>query len=106
MLEHTFRDSPEDPNEITIDMVEEFKVQQQRWLADGTHTPFSTMIRWMAYGKGFRTREGGTPKVIWEENGEALRYMGHRVKVVDFLEAANEAVKDAEELLDKLVFSA
>ena len=104
MVEHVFQDSPEDPNEVSVDMVEQFKAQQQRWLADGTHSPFSTMIRWMAYGKGFRTKEGGTAKVLWEDKGDTLRYLGQRIKVVDFVEAANAAVVDAERLLDELVF--
>ena len=104
MLEDVFQDSPEDPNEVSVDMVEQFKAQQRQWLADGTHSPFSTMIRWMAYGKGFRTKEGGTAKVLWEENGQALRYLGQRIKVEDFVDAANAAVADAEAILDRLVF--
>lgn len=36
----------------------------------------STLITWMAYGKGFRTKEGGTPKVLWEQNGQVMRYLG------------------------------
>jgi superfamily II DNA helicase RecQ len=104
MLEDVFQDSPEDPNEVSVDMVEQFKAQQRQWLADGTHSPFSTMIRWMAYGKGFRKKEGGTAKVLWEDNGQALRYMGQRIKVVDFVDAANAAVVDAEVMLDQLVF--
>ena len=62
------------------------------------------MIRWMSYGKGFRIKEGGTAKVLWEEGGEALRYLGQRIKIVDFVDAANAAVVDAEEILDQLVF--
>jgi superfamily II DNA helicase RecQ len=104
MLEDVFQDSPDDPNEVTVDMVEHFKAQQRQWLADGTNSPFSTMIRWMTYGKGFRKKEGGMAKVLWEDNGEALRYMGQRIKVVDFVDAANAAVTDLEAMLDQFVF--
>jgi superfamily II DNA or RNA helicase len=104
MLEDVFQDSPDDPNDVTVDMVEHFKAQQRQWLADGTHSPFSTMIRWMTYGKGFRKKEGGMAKVLWEDNGEALRYMGQRIKVVDFVDAANAVVTDLEAMLDQFVF--
>ena len=76
MLEHIFEDQSDDPEKITIEMVERFKDEYRMWLADGSHTPFSTMTRWMAYGKGFRRKEGGTAKVLWEEDGLALRYLG------------------------------
>jgi hypothetical protein len=41
MLKHVFQDAPVDLNEVSIDMVEQFKAVQRQWLADGTHTPFS-----------------------------------------------------------------
>lgn len=55
LLEEAFRDSPEDPNEMTMEMVEGFQEVQRRWLAGGSYSPMSTLITWMAYGKGFRT---------------------------------------------------
>jgi hypothetical protein len=76
MLEDVFQDAPDNPDEVTVDMVEQFKAQHAQWLADGTHTPFSTMTRWMSYGKGFRKKEGGTAKVLFKEDGRGLRYLG------------------------------
>ena len=104
MLEEVFHDSPEDPNEVTVDMVEQFKTQQQLWLADGTHSPFSTMIRWMAYGKGFRTKEGGMAKVLWQDGGDVMRYVGQPIVVTHFVDSANVIVVDAEAVLEQLVF--
>ncbi|KAK1973412.1 hypothetical protein LZ30DRAFT_755204 [Colletotrichum cereale] len=54
MLEHFFEAQPidGDPNEIGLELVEGFIEQYRRWLADGSHTPFSAIIRMMLYGKG------------------------------------------------------
>jgi hypothetical protein len=76
MLEHIFEGQPEDPEKMTINMMERFKEEYRQWLADGTYTPFSTMIRWMLYGKGFRNKESGLPTVMWEESEKAVRYLG------------------------------
>ena len=104
MLEHIFKDQPDDPEQIGVDMVEQFKDRYQRWLADGSNTPFSTMTRWMSYGKGFRRKEGGTAKVLWEEDGKALRYLGQQIEVQEFQGAVNAGVDEAETLLDRLMF--
>jgi superfamily II DNA helicase RecQ len=104
MLEHIFDGQPEDPEEITIDMVEQFKGEYRQWMADGTHTPFSTMVRWMSYGKGFRNKESGLPTVIWEESGEAVRYLGQQIKIREFRDAVKAGVDEAEAVLDELMF--
>ena len=105
MLEHIFKDESEEPEEITVDMVERFKEEYRIWLADGSNTPFSTMLRWMSYGKGFRTKEGGAAKVLWEEEGETLRYLGQRIEVQDFRKAVNAQVDEAERLMNELMFN-
>ena len=64
MLEHIFEDQPDDPEQVQVEMVDRFRDEYRRWLADGSHTPFSTIMRWMLYSKGFRTKEGGTAKVL------------------------------------------
>src|SRR5437763_761594 len=99
MLEHIFEGAPEDPEQVTFDMVERFKDQSRLWLADGTHTPVSTMIRWMSYGKGHRLLEGGMPRVLLEDGGDALRYLGDPITIVDFQMAAQKGLEEAEELL-------
>ena len=100
MLEDVFRDAPVDPNDVTIDLVELFKEQQRLWLADGSHTPFSTMTRWMSYGKGFRKKEGGMAKVLWEDNLRTMRYLGQRIHVADIVAAAHAVIVEAETIMD------
>jgi hypothetical protein len=58
----------------------------------------------MAYGKGFRRKEGGTAKVLWEEDGLALRYLGQRIAVEEFREMVQAGADEAEGLLDRLMF--
>ncbi|RYP58974.1 hypothetical protein DL771_011044 [Monosporascus sp. 5C6A] len=95
---------PDDPDDMDVDVVERFKDEYRRWLADGSNTPFSTIIRWMSYGKGHRRKEGGTARIIWEEGGEALRYLGQRIELREFRNAVRAGVREAEDLLDGLFF--
>ncbi|SLM37315.1 Zinc finger, C2H2 [Lasallia pustulata] len=104
MLEHIFEDQPEDPEEVEVNMVERFKEEYRQWLADGSHTPFSTMIRWMAYGKGFRTKEGGAAKVMWDSDGEVLRYLGQRIEVQEFRKTVEAGLQETEALMEELTF--
>ena len=64
MLEHIFEDQPDDPEQMQVEIVKRFRDEYRRWLADGSYTPFSTIIWWMSYNKGFRIKEGGTAKVF------------------------------------------
>ncbi|CAJ2500810.1 Uu.00g036630.m01.CDS01 [Anthostomella pinea] len=104
MLEHVFKDQPEDPSEIDAKMAEQFKEEYRQWLADGSHIPFNTMIRWMLYGKGHRRKESGTARIAWEEGGQALRYLGQRITVQEFRGTAQLGTDKAETLLDGLFF--
>ncbi|KEF50778.1 uncharacterized protein A1O9_13170, partial [Exophiala aquamarina CBS 119918] len=104
LLEEAFRESPEDPNEMTVETVDGFQEVQHRWLAAGSYSPMSTLINWMAYGKGFRTKEGGTPKVLWEQNGQVMRYLNQSIHVDNFMAMAQEAVNEAEAMLSLLMY--
>ncbi|RYP53350.1 hypothetical protein DL770_010995 [Monosporascus sp. CRB-9-2] len=104
MLEHVFEGQPDDPEDMGVEIVERFKHEYRQWLADGSNTPFSTIIRWMSYGKGHRRKEGGTARIMWEEGGEALRYLGQRIELREFRGAARAGVREAEDLLDGLFF--
>jgi hypothetical protein len=70
-----------------------FKDEYQVWLADGFHTLFSTMTRWMSYGKGFRRKEERTAKVFKAANC----YPGVSTTV-------QAGVNEADALLDELIF--
>jgi hypothetical protein len=104
MLEYIFDGQLEDPEEVTIDMMEQLKEDYRRWLADGTHTPFSIMVRWMSYGKSFRNKESGLPTVVWEKSEEAVRYLGQRIVVQEFRDAVKAGMDEAEAVLDELIF--
>ncbi|TIC89733.1 hypothetical protein CH35J_012761 [Colletotrichum higginsianum] len=105
MLEHFFEAEPidGDPNEISVAVIEGFVEQFRYWLADGSHTPFSAIIRMMAYGKGHRRREGGRPRVMWEASGRALRYLGQWVTIEAFQKAARTTLKTAEAAMEELM---
>ncbi len=109
MLEHVFGvelgiDQAADPDEeVHFGAVEHFRAQVGDWLARGSFTPASQMIKWMAYGKGHRRKEGGTPRLMWEADEKTMRYLGQPLKTVDFCRAAREGVREAAELLDQLL---
>ncbi|KAH7012637.1 uncharacterized protein B0I36DRAFT_221660, partial [Microdochium trichocladiopsis] len=103
LLEHIFG-AEECSEDIGPEAIEYFLAQHRDWLADGSFSPFSAMIRMMAYGKGFRKKEGGTPRLMWEDSKEALRYLGQRIPLNDFRVMAASISTDAEELLDQLMF--
>ncbi|KXJ84800.1 hypothetical protein Micbo1qcDRAFT_181347 [Microdochium bolleyi] len=103
LLEHIF-ESEKAGEDMGEEAIEHFRTQHRDWLADGSFSPFSAMIRIMTYGKGYRKKEGGTPRVMWEDNKEALRYLGQRIPLDDFRVMAASIVADAEELLDELMF--
>lgn len=49
-----FGNQPRDQDEVGIDAVLAFRDQHGAWMCTGTHTVISTIIDWMAYGKGYR----------------------------------------------------
>ena len=104
MLKHIFKNQSDDSEQIEVDMMEQFKNQYQRWLADRLNTLFSMMMRWMSYGKRFRRKKDGTAKVLWEEDGKALRYLNQQIEVQEFQEAVNTGVNETEMLLNRLMF--
>lgn len=104
MLEHIFETLPDDPTELTTSHMEHFFDQYRRWLVDGTHTPFSTIVRWMAYGKGYREKTGGQAKVTWDQDGLGLRYLGQPIALKDFGQAIQAGLDETSRLLDQLLF--
>ncbi|OAG34223.1 hypothetical protein AYO21_11642 [Fonsecaea monophora] len=104
MLEHIFETLPDDPTELTTSDMEHFFDQYRRWLVDGTHTPFSTIVRWMAYGKGYREKTGGQAKVTWDQDGLGLRYLGQPIALRDVGHALQAGMDKATRFLDRLLF--
>jgi superfamily II DNA helicase RecQ len=97
-------DEESNPETMGFEAIDHFLVQHREWLADGSFSPFSYMIRIMAYGKGHRKKEGGLARVMWEEDSKALRYLGERISVSKFRAAAYSYVREVEERMDKLTW--
>ncbi|KXJ87186.1 P-loop containing nucleoside triphosphate hydrolase protein [Microdochium bolleyi] len=76
----------------------------RQWIADGSYSPFSTLTRFMTIGKGYRVKEGGTARIIWEDGKQALRLHGFRIEVQDFRRMAQGLVSTAESTLDGLLY--
>lgn len=104
MLEHIFEELPQEPTELTPQHNQHSLSEYRQWLVDGTHTPFSTIVRWMAYGKGFREKTGGAAKVTWDADGMGLRYLGQPIAFRDFGQAIQAGMDEVTRLLDRLMF--
>jgi hypothetical protein len=101
-LEAVFENQPLDRDEVGVEAVLAFEEQHTSWMCMGTHTVMSTIIGWMAYGKGYRQKMGGQPSIRWSEDGEGLFHMGEHIGVEDFTRTLRDEVTRAEKLLDKL----
>ncbi|KAK7583650.1 hypothetical protein V3481_012931 [Fusarium oxysporum f. sp. vasinfectum] len=101
-LEAAFENQPLDRDEVGVEAVLAFQEQHTSWMCMGTHTVMSTIIGWMAYGKGYRQKMGGQPSIRWSEDGEGLFHMGEHISVEDFTRTLRDEVTEAEKLLDKL----
>ena len=42
--------------------------------------------------------------MLWEQNGQVMRYLGQSIHVDAFMAMAQEAVKEAEAMLDLLIY--
>ncbi|OBS17295.1 hypothetical protein FPOA_12210 [Fusarium poae] len=107
MLEHFFEDDPYDSDDSNCDTsfaaIDRFQKGHRDWLATGSYTPFSAIIQWMTYGRGYRNQEGGQARVLWDSNGMTLNYLGDKITVNSFQRAAQAFVREAEGWLDKLM---
>ncbi|KNB04586.1 hypothetical protein FOXG_06642 [Fusarium oxysporum f. sp. lycopersici 4287] len=83
MLEHFFEDDPYDSEDSTCDTsfaaIGRFQKGHRNWLATGSYTPFSAIIQWMTYGRGYRNQEGGQARVLWDSDGMTLNYLGDKI---------------------------
>jgi len=50
----------------------------------------------MAFGKGYRRKDGGAPRILWEEGRQALRYLGQQIPIAAFQATARAALGDAK----------
>ncbi|KAM0079685.1 hypothetical protein ACKRZS_008175, partial [Fusarium odoratissimum] len=107
MLEHFFEDDLYDSEDSTCDTsfaaIDRFQKGHRNWLATGLYTPFSAIIQWMTYGRGYRNQEGGQARVLWDSDGTTLNYLGDKITVDSFQQTAQALVREAEGWLDKLM---
>ena len=60
--------------DASFEAIAQFQEGPRQWLADGSYTPFSAIIQWITYGRGYRKQEGGLARLAWESNGKTLSY--------------------------------
>ncbi|RYC77724.1 hypothetical protein BFJ63_vAg19402 [Fusarium oxysporum f. sp. narcissi] len=101
-LEDAFEDEPQDQDEVGVKAVLSFKEQHAAWMCVGSHTVISTIIGWMAYGKGHRQKMGGQPSIRWADDEEALFHMGEEVNIEKFTRTLRGQVTEAHKMLDRL----
>ncbi|KAI3578614.1 hypothetical protein IWW34DRAFT_737753 [Fusarium oxysporum f. sp. albedinis] len=101
-LEAVFENQPVDQDEVGIEAVLTFREEHTSWMCIGTHSVISTIIGWMAYGKGYRQKNGGQPSIRWSDDEEGLFHMGEHISVEDFTRTLRDEVTEAEKLLNGL----
>ncbi|KAG8664238.1 uncharacterized protein FPOAC1_013945 [Fusarium poae] len=97
-----FEDQLQDQGEVGVKAVLSFKEQHAVWMCVGSHTVISTIIGWMAYGKGHRQKMGGQPSIRWADDEEALFHMGEEVNIEKFTRTLRGQVTEAQKMLDRL----
>ncbi len=105
LLESVFEGQAVEVEEVGMELLEAFRQEHAKWMCVGTYTVISTIVGWMAYGKGHRNKTGGQPSVRWAEDSRVLFHNGERVAVDDFRRTLRGAVSETEGLLDQLTGS-
>ncbi|GKU14234.1 unnamed protein product, partial [Fusarium langsethiae] len=101
-LEAIFENQPIDQDEVGVEAVLTFQEEHASWMCTGTHSVISTIIGWMAYGKGYRQKNGGQPSIRWSDDEEGLFHMGEHISIEDFTRTLRDEVSEAERLLNGL----
>ncbi|KAL9565573.1 hypothetical protein ACKAV7_009755 [Fusarium commune] len=101
-LEAVFENQPVDQDEVGIEAILAFREEHTSWMCIGTHSVISIIIGWMAYGKGYRQKNGGQPLIRWSDDEEGLFHMGEHISVEDFTCILRDEVTEAEKLLNGL----
>ncbi|KAG7411952.1 hypothetical protein Forpe1208_v009601 [Fusarium oxysporum f. sp. rapae] len=101
-LEAVFENQPVDQDEVGVEAVLTFREEHTSWICTGTHSVISTIIGWMACGKGYRQKNGGQPSIRWSDDEEGLFHMGEHISINDFTRTLRDEVIEAEKLLNEL----
>lgn len=101
-LESTFKEESRNLHSVPLEAVLRFKEDHAAWMCLGTHTVTSTVIGWMAYGKGHRLKTGGQPTIRWADDGEAIFHNAERICVEDFKRVARDLRDSADKHMSSL----
>lgn len=102
-LEAQFEGQSREAEQVGVEAVLAFREAHAKWMCTGCHTVVSTMISWMAYGKGYRKKMGGQPSIRWSDDGEVLFHSGEAIVIDTFKHTARELVTETEKVLDRLM---
>lgn len=102
-LEAGFEGQSRELDEVDVEAVLAFQGELAKWMVIGTHTVTSTVIGWMAYGKGWRQLMGGQPTVRWSDDERTLFHNGEGIAIEDFKRTARKLVMSGETLLDGMM---
>jgi hypothetical protein len=102
-VEDLFAGEPVDLGTVSPDAALRCREEIATWMYTGTLTPASTIIGWMAYGKGIRRTTAGRASVRWSDDRETLFQYGEAISVADFQRTARELIVEAAGTLDTLL---
>ncbi|KAK4205879.1 hypothetical protein QBC37DRAFT_463941 [Rhypophila decipiens] len=84
-FEAVFENELLDQDEVGVEAVFAFPKEHASWMCTGTHSVISTIIGWMAYGKGYRQKTGGQPSIGWSDDEDGLFHIGEHINVEKLL---------------------
>ena len=102
-LEAAFVDQGDELEDISVEAVLRFREEHAKWMCINTYSVASTIIGWMAYGKGYRNKTGGQATVRWSEDGQTLFHGGEAIGVEDLKRTMRGMVAEAEGTLDRIM---
>lgn len=102
-LESEFIDEPYELEAVSAEAVQRFREAHTQWLVTGTHTPASTIIAWMAYGRGWRQQMAGQGSVRWSEDHQVLFHNGEAIPIRTFQQTACGLIDEADRVLDQVL---
>ncbi|RYP28637.1 hypothetical protein DL767_007119 [Monosporascus sp. MG133] len=73
--------------------------RRQKFLADGSYSPMSEMIRLLAYGKSFALAAGNSGNAYWSKDKKIFYLNGRPISISRFRQMAQDIVAEAERML-------
>jgi len=103
MVEKTL---PSSERQQTTHKVKKLQKMHKTWLVDGSHTPTSTIISTLAYGKKIARETGSRARIHWSEDHQTLYYCGQPILMEKFRRFMQDLTDEAENVLwNELMFA-